>query len=118
MNYNKGFTLIEILIVIAIITILVSIAIPICLYYMEKVRVNACLYETKTYANYVYYTIRIENSEQIYYQPLLSTCDKITDASNWDNITNNYIIEAKSRGSNIINIHCNLREGANCSVIP
>lgn len=60
-SVQKGFTLIELMIVVAIIGILAAIAIPAYQNYTKKSSDNACLAETKGYANKVFLLLNDPN---------------------------------------------------------
>lgn len=110
----KGFSVVELLIVITIIGILTAIVIPLYFQYLQKSTINACLYEVKGYANQSIYRLSDEDSQTLPFAPTLSACSFITDASQWDETKINQVIEAKSKNSPTIDIRCNLRKGANC----
>jgi len=118
MKFNKGFTLVEIMLVIAVIGILMAIAIPSYLLYQKKTQVAACLHETKSYSNNVFVDIFDQNNNTHPGQPSTSSCSFITDASSWNESTTNLIIEAKSKNSSTVDIRCDLSKGANCTIIP
>jgi|26BtaG_2_1085354.scaffolds.fasta_scaffold15888_2 type IV pilus assembly protein PilA len=61
MNAQKGFTLIELMIVVAIIGILAAIAIPAYQNYTKRSSDNACLAETKGAANKVFLELNDPN---------------------------------------------------------
>ena len=113
-----GFTLIEIMIVVAIIGVLTAIAVPSYLNYTKDADRKACLLEVKSYVNDTYYLIFDQSSETNPRAPAISACESITNASSWDETTTNLIIEAKSKKSTTVNIKCDLGKGANCTIIP
>lgn len=114
----KGFTLIELMIVIAIIGVLASIGIPSYLTYVKNAQIKACLAETKSYANDTYYLLYDQTPETHPQKPIYHSCSNITDASSWNELTTSLMIEAKSKNSTAVDIRCDLSKGANCTIIP
>ncbi|MDR0237928.1 prepilin-type N-terminal cleavage/methylation domain-containing protein [Acinetobacter sp.] len=118
MKKNNGFSLIEIIIVVAIMGILVAISYPAYNNYSRKSKQTACLSEAKAYANSVFYVIFVSEVNTFPDSPKSSACEVITDASSWNESTTNLIIEAKSKNSSKVDIRCDLSKGANCTIIP
>lgn len=79
MNMKKGFTLIEIMIVVAIIAILAAIAIPNFISYRKTSQMNACIANLKALDNATEaYRIRANDST------LIPTLAQLCDASGTD----------------------------------
>lgn len=117
MKKNNGFSLIEIIIVVAIMGILVAISYPAYNNYSRKAKQTACLSEAKAYANSVFYIIFVSEANTFPDSPKSSACEVITDASSWNESTTNLVIEAKSKHSSTVDIRCDLSKGAGCTII-
>lgn len=118
MKFKSGFTLIELMIVIAIIAILSAIAVPVYQNFTKTASKKSCLSESKSYANTVFYDLNDQSPETNPKPPIISSCSFITDASSWNESTTNLVIEAKSKNSSTVDIRCDLSKGANCTIIP
>lgn len=117
MKINKGFTLIELVIVLGIIGILSAVGFTTYQGYVYKTNVSACLSEVKSYANLVYYNLDEQINTDKLPQANAPSCDEITDASQWNKDTVDLLIQAKSKKSPEINIQCDLSVSASCEII-
>lgn len=114
--YHRGFTIIELIIAVAIIGILASIIIPSYQLYVSNARSYACVSEAKTYSNNVYTLINDQDDTTVPIAAALNSCQSITDATDWTLETQQKIIAiAKSPSST--RIECDIPNGSPCRIV-
>ena len=114
---QTGFTLLEIVIVIAIIGIIAAIAIPAYQDYISRAYGSSCLLEVKGYTNQVYYLINDEDDSSSPIAASISACKIITDATGWTLDTQQKIIAVAKAPSNA-HIECDIPNSTPCIVLP
>lgn len=118
MKKMQGFTLIEVMIVVAVIGILAAMIIPSYQHYIQKTLENACLMELKGYANQTFLAINDQDETTNPSIPVVSACKEITDASAWDLDTSNKILIAIPKNSGAKKSQCNLDISPSCTLVP
>ncbi len=112
MQPQKGFNLIELMVVVAIIAVLAAIALPAYVTYMQKAANNACLGEAKGYTMSV--LVAVTDGVAVIPSPNESACDWITDATTIANLSVNSVIEAYPVSPGTTGTSCNLSAASAC----
>lgn len=114
---QKGFTLIEIMIIVAVIGILAAFAIPSYQSYVSRAHSSACLSEVKGYSNYVFTMLNDQDESSISTKPNINACKSITDATGWTLDTQKKINAIAKQPSNA-RIECDVFNGTPCVILP
>jgi len=115
-NHQTGFTLIELIIVVAIITLLTSIALPSYIIFINKAKDNACLEEAKSYSNHVYLALNDQELATLPAAPIANSCLSMTDATEWT-VATQQVIVATSKSSTASTIICDIANGNPCRIL-
>lgn len=112
----QGYTLIELMITLAIISILAAISLPAYMQYASSAANNACLGEVKGYTQSVMVAIAEGNGAPS--APDLGACRWITNASTIANLSSSTILEAFPQAPGDVGSRCNMNSSAICVLEP
>lgn len=114
---KNGFTIVEVMIVVAIVGILAAITIPNYYQYAANAQKSACLSEVNIYSNQIFYVLNDLDNNTISVEPIISACQSITDTTGWTLETQQKIVAVAKSPSNA-RIECDIPNGSPCRIMP